>query len=331
VAIAGVSFLLGAFLSLATSWVLVTRLERVGERIGISEGLLGMVAALAADAPEITASVSALAQHQFGIGVGVVVGSNVFNVAALLGLGSVVAGRIHLHRRVVVLAGVVALWVAVTTLMTSLGVLSAPPALVLVSVALAGYVMLLALPAERRRRLPFPRAWTAWLSLAIDEEELELRESIRPPRGRAVDVVVAIGALVVVVGSSVAMEHGAARLGRHFHVADAVIGGVVLAAVTSLPNAVAGVYLATKGRDSAALSTALNSNNLNVLAGLLIPGAILGIATRSSVGTLTSASYLVLTALVVGVAYVCRGVGRRAGWLIILLYALFVVLVIALA
>ena len=37
--------------SLATSWLLVTRLERVGERLGLSEASLGMVAALAADTP----------------------------------------------------------------------------------------------------------------------------------------------------------------------------------------------------------------------------------------------------------------------------------------
>jgi len=126
------------------------------------------------------------------------------------------------------------------------------------------------------------------------------------------------------------MEHGAARLGHHFHVADAVIGGVVLAAVTSLPNAVAGVYLAARGRASAALSTALNSNNLNVFAGLLVPGVILGLAAPSRVGTVTALSYLLLTALVVVVAYAYRGLGRLVGWLIISIYALFVVLVVVL-
>ena len=47
-----VAFVVGAIVSLATSWVLVSRLERVGERLGLSEALFGMVAALAADAPE---------------------------------------------------------------------------------------------------------------------------------------------------------------------------------------------------------------------------------------------------------------------------------------
>ena len=59
-----VVFLVAAAVSLVTSWVLVTRLERVGARLGLTEALLGMLAALAADAPEITAAVTALAGHQ---------------------------------------------------------------------------------------------------------------------------------------------------------------------------------------------------------------------------------------------------------------------------
>lgn len=101
-ALAAAAFPAGAMISLATSWLLVSRLEQTGERLGLSEALLGLVAALAADAPEVTAAITAMAGRQPRPGAGVVIGSNVFNLAALLGLGAVVAGRIGLHRRVVV-------------------------------------------------------------------------------------------------------------------------------------------------------------------------------------------------------------------------------------
>lgn len=118
------AFVLGAVVSLATSWVLVSRLERVGERLGLSEAALGIVAALAADAPEITASISALSQHQKAIGAGVVTGSNVFNLAALLGIGAIVAGFIGLHRKVVLLNGAISLGVALVCLGAVEGVLT---------------------------------------------------------------------------------------------------------------------------------------------------------------------------------------------------------------
>jgi cation:H+ antiporter len=140
-AVAG--FILGAVVSLATSWVLVVRLERVGERLGLTEALLGMVAALAADAPEITASVTALVHHQRTVSSGVVIGSNVFNLAALLGLGSVVAGRIVLHRKVVLLGGAVGLAVSLVCLLAVAGLLTAAAALAVVLVVLIPYLVIL--------------------------------------------------------------------------------------------------------------------------------------------------------------------------------------------
>ena len=119
------AFFVGAAVSLATSWVLVSRLERVGERFGLTEALLGMVAALAADAPEITASITALLHHQVTVGAGVILGSNVFNLAALLGLGAVVAGCIRLHRKVVVFSGTVSMVIGVGCFLTVGGQLSA--------------------------------------------------------------------------------------------------------------------------------------------------------------------------------------------------------------
>jgi cation:H+ antiporter len=329
VALAGIAFTLGAMVSLATSWVLVSRLERVGERLGLSEALLGVIAALAADAPEITASVTALSQHQKAIGAGVVIGSNVFNLAVLLGLSALVAGFIAIHRRVVLLSGAVGLWVAVTCLAAVEGVLSPMESLVVALVVIIPYLIILGVADSRLALLPGPTKVKRWIISAVSEEELELEEAIRPTRGRPVDALVALGALVVVVVASVTMERGASTLGRRFHVSDAVIGAVVLAAVTSLPNAVAAVHLARLGRGAAAFSTALNSNNINVLIGLLLPGVFLGLSAPSTSGSLTAAWYAGLTALTLLLAYRARGIGRGAGSLIVSGYVIFVVWLIA--
>lgn len=95
-------FVAGAAVSLTASWLPVTRLERVGARLGPSEATLGW-SPLAADAPEITACVTALAGLQARIGAGVTLGSNVFNLAPLLGLAEIVSGQIALHRPVIAL------------------------------------------------------------------------------------------------------------------------------------------------------------------------------------------------------------------------------------
>lgn len=76
-------------------------------------------------------------------------------------------------------------------------------------------------------------------------------------------MVIAVLATAVVVGASVAMELTASTLGARRHVPEIVIGGLVLAGVTSLPDAVSALYLAVRGRGAATLSIALNSNALN--------------------------------------------------------------------
>ncbi|MGH3221219.1 MAG: hypothetical protein ACRDPY_21430, partial [Streptosporangiaceae bacterium] len=164
---------------------------------------------------------------------------------------------------------------------------------------------------------------------AVSEEELELETAIRPGRGRTQDVVVAGAALIVVIVASVTMERAASVLGSRYAVPEIVIGGLVLAAVTSLPNAVAAVYLAARGRGAATLSTALNSNTLNVAAGLLLPAAVIGLGTPSGQAVLITVWYLVLTVAALAFAYLGRGLGRGTGILIIAAYAAFTASVLA--
>lgn len=323
VAVAVPAFLAGALVSLATSWVLVSRLERVGERLGLSEALLGIVAALAADAPEVTAAVAAIAGHQQRLGAGVIIGSNVFNLAALLGLGAVVAGRVRLHRKVVVLGGTVAMCVAIVCVVVVTGVV--PPAggfaVVLVTVVL--YAVVLGASERGLARLRLPRPWIAWLRSAVAEEETELEEAIRPQRGRLRDAVVAAVSLLVVVVASVTMERAASALGSSFAIPEIVVGGLVLAAVTSLPNAVAAVYLAARGRGAATLSTALNSNTLNIALGLLLPATVIGLGQPTGQAMLMAAWYIGLTAVTLAFAYRDRGILRVTGILIIAAYVVF--------
>ena len=317
------AFLAGALVSLATSWLLVSRLERVGERLGLSEALLGLVAALAADAPEVTAAVTAMAGHQQRLGAGVIIGSNVFNLAALLGLGAVVAGHVRLHRKVVVLGGAMAMWIAAVCLAVVLGLLPAAAGLVLTVAAVAAYGVVLGLGRRGLGRLPLPPAWISWLRRAVAEEEAELEEAIKPEPARRQDVAVAAAALLVVVVASVTMERAASALGSRFAIPEIVVGGLVLAAVTSLPNAVAAVYLAARGRGAATLSTALNSNTLNVTIGLLLPAVIIGLGRPTGQATLIAGWYTGLTAVTLAFAYRDGGITRGVGMLVIAAYLVF--------
>lgn len=322
------TFCIAAAFSLCASWVLVTRLERVGARLGLTEALLGMLAAVAADAPEITAATTALIGHRAQVGAGVVIGSNVFNLAALLGLAAVLAGRIALHRRVIEMEAAVALWVAAICLAVVTEAISAGLGLVAALALLAPYLLALGMPRSRLTRISLPASWMRWLSQAISEEEAELEAAIHPRRGGLRDAVAAVLAVAAVVGASIAMEQAGSTLGDRAGIPQIVIGGLLLAGVTSLPNAIAAVYLARRGRGAATLSTAMNSNALNVLAGLLLPGTLVGLGAASGQTTLVAAWYLGLTAFALLLAYAGRGLRRRSGALIICGYLAFVVVLL---
>ena len=323
------AFPVAAAAALGASFLLVTRLERLAGRWHLSEAILGLVVALAADSPEISSAVTASIRGQTTIGAGVVLGSNVFNLAALLGLGAIVAGRIVLHRKVVVLEGTTALWVAGMTLIVVSTGMGAGAGLGLVLVVVVPYVIVSAVPAARLDHLGLPSRLATWLGRAVAEEEQELSPAIQAREKGSFDLSIAAASLVVVVGASAVMERSAESLGHHLGLSNLIIGGVVLAAVTSLPNAVGAVFLAARGRGPAVLSEAMNSNMLNVVVGLLVPALFVGLAGASGGGLLVAAFYGGLTALSLGLAFAGRGLSRRGGLAIVLGYLIFVTIVVA--
>lgn len=329
-AVWGVIFVLATCASLGASTLLVRSLEMVAARLGFSEATLGLVSALSANSPEITSAVSALIQGQHDLGVGVVLGSNVFNLAALLGLGALVAGSIRLHRPAILLTGAVGTWVAGCAVVVVAWGLHPWWGVLACLVVLVPYVVLAAWPRVLLR-LPLRPRWAGLVRLAVLEEEIELAKAVHPRPGKPRDALLGAAALVAVVAASVVMERSASVLGGQLRVPAIVVGGLVLAAVTSLPNAVAAVYLASRGRGAAVLSEAMNSNGLNVVAGFLLPAALTGLTNVSGRGGLLAAAFaaaLTVTGLVC--AYLGRGLGRWSGALLVAGYVAFIVVLIVL-
>jgi cation:H+ antiporter len=258
----------------------------------------------------------------------VVIGSNVFNLAGLLGVSAVVAGEIRLHRRVILLEGTVAMLIATVCLSVVLGGPGPGVGLLATVAVLVPYLVVSGVSPGRLRTFGLPRAWARWLAETVGEEGEELDPALDLPRAGGHDVALAILATLVVVGASVAMELTASTFGDRHHVPEIVVGALVLAGVTSLPNAVSALYLARRGRGAATLSIALNSNALNVTIGLLLPGLLVGLGAPSSQGTLVAAWYGALTAVTLACAYAGRGLSRAHGVLIISGYVAFVAAVL---
>src|SRR5438067_858525 len=136
-------FLVSLVVTLAAAASFARRLDRLGVRIRLPEALIGLLTALAADGPEITSALVALAKGEKGASLGVLVGSNVFTLAAMLGLSALLAGSVHLRREALALEGTVALLATLIASALIVRLVTPPVAAALLVVLLVPYLLLL--------------------------------------------------------------------------------------------------------------------------------------------------------------------------------------------
>jgi cation:H+ antiporter len=320
-------FVICLALTLAASEALVRGLDRLGARFGLSEGLLGLLTALGADAPEVSSAIAALQAGQHDVGLGVVLGSNIFNLAALLGLGALVAGRIQVQREGLLLDGGVAVLVTAVVAALLLGWLGPWPAILLLAVILVPYVLALGTKPNVIARWALPDGISRLLALAIKEVDIEAAEDPRVSHaaGPWSGVLLIPPALALIVAGSAGMVSSALTLAATWHLPSSLVGSVILAGLTSLPNAYAALRLAVQGRGAATVSEALNSNTINLLAGVALPALIFG-----TYGGADARLELVWVAGMTAIALLLlgrpRGLTRGGGMILILGYVAFVII-----
>jgi cation:H+ antiporter len=295
-------------------------LTRLGTKLGFSEGLLGLLAALGADSPELSAAVIAILAGAGDVGVGVVVGSNLFNLAALIGLSAIVAGGVRVRRGPLVLDAAVGLAVMLAAASMVAGLASPTSVAVIVLPLSAAYAIVLALP----------RRWLAGvhpLLAGLPENLIEVPYEVTHDQPMATHaswrpVLLLPVALAGVIGGSYAMVHAALASEPWLHLSRAVLGTVVLAALTSLPNLWVALHFARTNRGTALMSAAMNSNTINLLGGLVIPALFIG--TGFARGSLAYFGWLLdLTLLAVLAPLPHRRLSRTAGVAIIAVYLIF--------
>jgi cation:H+ antiporter len=308
-------FLGSLAVTLAAAGFFARRLDRVGLRLGLPETVLGLLTALAADAPEVSSAIAALVKGAHGVGFGVVLGSNVFNLAAMVGLSAILAGSITIRREALAVEGAVGLAATLIVGALALEWLGPWPAFGLLSAVLVPYVVLL---SRGPARCPRP------LRRFFGEPH---RPDHRLAHGEKVLVpaLVLLPALAIIVAGSTGMVEAALRLGDRWGVPDVIVGIIVLAVLTSLPNAFTAVRLALQGRGSALVSETLNSNTTNLLFGVSVPALFLTIGSAGDLGRFDLAWLVLMTVVVLALFARPAGVRRSGGAAILLLYAVFVI------
>lgn len=263
---------------------------------GMPALLIGMViVGFGTSAPEMVVSALAASQGNPGIALGNAYGSNITNIALILGvtalLSPIVVHSQVLRRELPILAAVTAL--AAWQLWDGAITRTEAVVLLLVFSCLMG--------------------WTIWQGLRKEEDalesEMEQELDVRAmPLRRALFSLV-VGLVMLLVSSHI-LVWGAVEIAHGFGVSDLIIGLTVVAIGTSLPELASSIIAARKGEHDIALGNILGSNLFNTLAVVGIAGAIHPMTVSVEV---LSRDVLVMAALTLSLfvfGYGFRGPGR---------------------
>ena len=225
---------------------------------GMSPLLIGMVViGFGTSAPEMVVSAISASQGNPGLALGNAYGSNIANLALILGTTSLIA-PIILKSSVIKkeLSILLAVTVLAALLLFDL-VLSRTDAIILLVVFAA--IM----------------SWWIWLGLrqrsdytASDVPKVEPTMTLKLAL-----VWLVIGMTMLVVSSRI-LVWGAVEIARGFGVSDLIIGLTVVAIGTSLPELAAAIIAMRKGEDDLAVGNVIGSNLFNTLAVVGIAGSI---------------------------------------------------------
>lgn len=259
----------------------------IARRLGVSDLVIGLtVVALGTSAPELTISVVSAIGGNAPLAIGNVVGSNIFNILAIIGvvalLRPVKIGRSVMNTEIplVSVAAVVLLIMGCTPLLDG----AASPVLTRAD----GLILLVFFLLFMRYTFATARVTPATAGAA---DPAAVRASaIRPVPAWKAWVMIAIGLACLIFGGDRFVD-GASAVARALGVSDAVIGLTIVAVGTSLPELATSVVAARKGETGIALGNVIGSCILNVF---LILGTAATI-TPLPFGDISTTDLLVLT------------------------------------
>jgi cation:H+ antiporter len=221
----------------------------------ISPSVVGLtIVAAGTSMPEMVVSVQAALQGSPGLATGNVVGSNIFNIAAILGLTALIQ-PLRIQGTTVRFE-----WPVMMLAAMQLHLLSRDHMVDRLegSFLLSGMVIFVAYAVYLGRQDP---------DLVPTSDDLATASFGRTGRSAFLlnSAAILLG-IAVLAGGSTALVHGAVGIAASFGVSETVIGLTIVAAGTSFPELMTSLVAARRGQDGIAVGNIVGSNIFNVLA-----------------------------------------------------------------
>ncbi|CAH0527188.1 calcium/sodium antiporter [Vibrio hippocampi] len=235
----------------------------LARNFGISPLVIGMtILAMGSSAPEMMVSATAALDGKTDTAVGNVLGSNIANIALILGITALIK---PLSISSAVLKRELPLMIVVTLIAGALlwdNYLGFYEGVLLVVLFLAFIITMLRISQAEKAK--------GGSDAMLEEQESEVPEGVS--NGKAAMWVV-IGLIVLPLAADRLVD-SAVTIAQYFGMSDLVIGLTIIAIGTSLPELAASLAGVLKGEDDMAVGNIIGSNVFNILAVMGLPGLI---------------------------------------------------------
>lgn len=314
--IQAILFLVGLVgLTVGAEWLI-----RGGARLARSFGLTALVVGLTVvafgtSAPELVVSSLASARGQGDMAIGNVVGSNIVNIALILGLAAIVnpmqVDRSLVRRDIPVMIGAGVLLGALVLD----GTLSRLDGAVLLAIFAVNLVHSIA-TARRSAR-----------EGRIAAGEVEGLVVPAPSARMSSTGLVLLGLLALIVGAQL-LVGSAVFFARTLGISELVIGLTIVAIGTSLPEMATSIIAAVRRENDIALGNIVGSNLFNTLAILGVAALVNPLPVASSIIRFDLPFMLIVSAALLPLAWTGLRLSRGEGGLLFASYALFAYLLL---
>ncbi|MGY2574912.1 calcium/sodium antiporter [Vibrio sp. C8] len=233
----------------------------LARNFGISPLVIGMtILAMGSSAPEMMVSATAALDGKTDTAVGNVLGSNIANIALILGITALIkplAISSPVLRREFPLMIAVTLLAGAIMWNNHLGFYEG----VLLFVLFGVFILAMLKISRNEQRNG---------DLLLEEQESEIPDGVSNPKAA---MWIAIGLILLPISAGLLVDN-AVIIAKYFGMSDLVIGLTIIAVGTSLPELAASVAGVLKGEDDMAVGNIVGSNVFNILAVMGIPGIL---------------------------------------------------------
>jgi cation:H+ antiporter len=306
--------LIGVAVLLVGAWVLLRGALTIAVAAGISPVIIGAtVVAFGTSAPELVVTIAAGLRDASGVAIGNVVGSNIANVFLVLGLTATIS-PISVHQRLI-------RWeIPVLIVATALTV----------GFAVGGRLA----PVEGAVMLVLLAAFIGISPRLFPEVALEIEADVEVPavEPQPKHVIRAIGFVLVGLAalalSAEVIVRSASDVAIRIGISEFVVGVVIVAVGTSLPELVTSGMAALKNEHDLAVGNVVGSNIFNLLAVAGAGAVVSGLPIDSDLFQFELPIMILSSLILVPLVLPRYHIGRRTGVGLLALYVLSVVITI---